>query len=187
MKEPDKLLESTSVDELLLLNFDNLSDKELDDLINAVTERADAECYQVGIDYNIKDVELVDRLEDKLGLITLAMTMAYKAGVNYDQTFGTTSIWDTFIYRVLKDRKITIPFKGSPPEKTDLGGGHVKDPVVGRHEWICSFDLNSLYPHLIMQYNMSPETIVRDVQSGVTIEKILAGCLLYTSPSPRDS
>jgi len=129
--------------------------------------------FQKFIDYNIRDVELVDRLEDKLGLITLAMTMAYKAGVNYDQTFGTTSIWDTFIYRVLADRKIAIPFKGSPPEKTDLGGGHVKDPVVGRHEWICSFDLNSLYPHLIMQYNMSPETIVSDVQSGVSIEKIL--------------
>jgi len=131
--------------------------------------------FQKFIDYNIKDVELVDRLEDKLGLITLAMTMAYKAGVNYDQTFGTTSIWDTFIYRVLADRKIAIPFKGSPGEKTSLGGGHVKEPHLGRHDWICSFDLNSLYPHLIMQYNMSPETIINERVDGVSIEGIING------------
>ena len=130
--------------------------------------------FQKFIDYNIKDVELVDRLEDKTGLITLAMTMAYRAGVNYDQTFGTTSIWDTYIYRILKAKKIAIPFKGSPGEKTSLGGGHVKDPMTGRHEWICSFDLNSLYPHLIMQYNMSPDTILNERVDGVTIEKILA-------------
>jgi len=129
--------------------------------------------FQKFIDYNIKDVELVDRLEDKLGLITLAMTMAYRAGVNYDQTFGTTSIWDTYIYRILLEKKVAIPFRKPPQEKTDLGGGHVKDPVVGRHDWICSFDLNSLYPHLIMQYNMSPDTIVPHRVPGVTIESIL--------------
>ena len=129
--------------------------------------------FQKFIDYNIVDVELVDKLEDKLGLITLAMTMAYRTGVNYDQTFGTTSIWDTYIYRILYAKKIAIPFKGSPPEKTDLGGGHVKDPMTGRHEWICSFDLNSLYPHLIMQYNMSPDTIINERIGGVSIDKLL--------------
>jgi len=131
------------------------------------------EDFQKFIDYNIKDVELVDRLEDKLGLITLAMTMAYKTGVNYDQTFGTTAIWDSFIYRTLTPQQIAVP-PNLHAEKTDLGGGHVKDPVVGRHEWICSFDLNSLYPHLIMQYNMSPETIMGERVPGVTIENILA-------------
>ena len=129
--------------------------------------------FQKFIDYNIKDVELVDRLEDKLGLITLAMTMAYKTGVNYDQTFGTTAIWDSFIYRTLAARRIAVP-PNLNAEKTSLGGGHVKDPVVGRHEWICSFDLNSLYPHLIMQYNMSPETILPERVPGVTIENILS-------------
>lgn len=132
------------------------------------------EDFQKFIDYNIKDVELVDRLEDKLGLITLAMTMAYKTGVNYDQTFGTTAIWDSFIYRTLFARKIAVP-PNVPGEKTDLGGGHVKDPVTGRHEWICSFDLNSLYPHLIMQYNMSPETVMPERLPGVSIERILDG------------
>lgn len=139
--------------------------------------------FQKFIDYNIKDVELVDRLEDKLGLITLAMTMAYKTGVNYDQTFGTTAIWDSFIYRTLAARKIAVP-PNVPGEKIDLGGGHVKDPMVGRHDWICSFDLNSLYPHLIMQYNMSPETVLPEKIPGASPDTILDG---FVNPKPEFS
>ena len=43
-----------------------------------------------------------------------------------------------------------------------IEGGYVKDPHIGLHNWVVSFDLNSLYPHLIQQYNISPETMVHD-------------------------
>lgn len=115
--------------------------------------------HQKFIDYNIKDVQLVNRLEEKMGLIQLALTMAYKAGVNLDTTFGTTSIWDSIIYRELNKRKIALPPNQSA-SKTSYPGGYVKDPMIGKHEWVVSFDLNSLYPNLIVQYNMSPETLV---------------------------
>ncbi len=129
--------------------------------------------FQKFIDYNIKDVELVDRLEDKLGLVTLCMTMAYKGGVNYNDTFGTTAIWDTIIYRKLYEHKIIIPF-GEDKTKTAYPGGYVKDPQVGIHNNIVSFDLNSLYPSIIMQYNMSPETIINGKVSKIDIEDLLA-------------
>jgi DNA polymerase elongation subunit (family B) len=130
--------------------------------------------YQKFIDYNIKDVELIDRMEDKLGLITLCLTMAYKGGVNYEQVLGTVAIWDSLIYRDLHSKHIAVPmnsesFKGSYP------GGYVKEPQVGMHDWVCSFDLNSLYPSLIMQYNMSPETILLDDEPGVNVESVLKG------------
>ena len=131
------------------------------------------EDHQKFIDYNIKDVELVDRLEDKMGLITLCMTLAYKAGVNYTEAFGTTGIWDTYIYRVLHDDKVAPPPK-EDKFKSDFPGGYVKAPRVGRHSWVVSFDLNSLYPHLIMQYNMSPETVVDDITPGVNVDTVLA-------------
>lgn len=116
--------------------------------------------YQMFVDYNIKDVELIDRMEDKLGLITLVLTMAYLGGVNYSDTLGTTAIWDSIIFRRLARSKITIiPGKDSPSQA--YPGGFVKDPHVGMHEWVMSFDLNSLYPNLIVQYNMSPETLLR--------------------------
>ena len=139
--------------------------------------------FQKFIDYNIKDVELVDRIEDKLGLITLCLTMAYQGGVNYNDTFGTTAIWDTIIYRKLHENNIVIPF-AEDKTKTSYPGGFVKDPQVGIHNNIVSFDLNSLYPSIIMQYNMSPETILNGVVSKVDIEDMLATGKRF--PSPKD-
>jgi len=115
--------------------------------------------YQMFVDYNIKDVELIERMEEKLGLITLVMTMAYLGGVNYQDTLGTCAIWDSIIFRRLARSKIaTIPSEEKTSEA--FPGGYVKDPRVGMHDWVMSFDLNSLYPNLIVQYNMSPETIL---------------------------
>ncbi len=128
--------------------------------------------YQKFIDYNIKDVELVDRIEDKSGLITLAMTIGYKGGVNYGDTFGTTAIWDTIIYRDLYANKIAIPFS-EDKIKTPYPGGYVKEPIVGLHRNVVSFDLNSLYPSLIMQYNMSPETIASGETTQLDVDSIL--------------
>ena len=122
------------------------------------------EDHQKYIDYNMKDVELVDRLEEKMGLITLALTIAYKGGVNYQDTFGVTAIWESIIYRKLNARKVVVPVGGEEKPYRPFAGGYVKEPQVGRHEWIVSFDLNSLYPNLIVQYNMSPETLTDNTQ-----------------------
>ena len=125
--------------------------------------------FQKFIDYNIKDVELVDRFEEKMGLISLAMTMAYQAKTNYQETFGTTAIWDSIIYNQLIQKNIVIP--GKPPIDHDAGkivGGYVKDPMVGAHDWVLSFDLNSLYPNIIVQYNMSPETMCYEENADTT-------------------
>tara|TARA_A200000159_G_scaffold11809_1_gene9963 strand:- start:8098 stop:10563 length:2466 start_codon:yes stop_codon:yes gene_type:complete len=129
------------------------------------------EDHQKFIDYNIRDVELVDLLEEKLGLITLAMTMAYRGGVNFEEVLGTNMIWDTILYRVLNLKKIAVPSKTEKP-KGDFAGGYVKDPQVGSHEWVTSFDLNSLYPNIIVQYNMSPETVV-DGLIDTDVERML--------------
>jgi len=114
--------------------------------------------HQKFIDYNIKDVELVAKLDENLGLIDLALTMAYRGGVNYNDVMGTTAIWDAIIYRMLNKRKIAIPQKVEKP-KGEYAGGYVKEPQVGSHDWVTSFDLNSLYPNILVQYNMSPETV----------------------------
>ena len=130
------------------------------------------EDYQKFIDYNIKDVLLVEKIDEKMGLINLAMTIAYKGGCNYQEAFGTTQLWDTYIYRELCKSKIVVPPKVDRPAQ-DIVGGYVKTPMVGRHRWVVSFDLNSLYPHLMMQYNMSPETVVNRATPGVSVESCL--------------
>ena len=130
--------------------------------------------HQLYIDYNIKDVQLIERLEEKMGLIELAMTMAYRGGVNFSETFGTTSIWDSILYRsLIKENKVVPPKVAK--RKEPYPGAFVKDPMVGMHEWVASFDLNSLYPNIIVQYNMSPETLIEGKIPGVTVDKILDG------------
>ena len=133
--------------------------------------------WQSFIDYNITDVELVDKLEDKMRLIELCLTMAYDGKVNYTDVLGTVRYWDNVIYNHLREKNIVIPRKQESEKSEKFEGAYVKDPQVGMHKWIMSFDLNSLYPHLIMQYNISPETLVNSGDGIVEgmVDKILEG------------
>lgn len=157
----------------VVLGDEKLSYEEYGSLNNLYKED-----FQKFIDYNIKDVQLVDRLEEKMGLITLAMVMAYRGGVNYSETFGTTSIWDSIIYRILHAQKVVVPPKVMQ-HKQPYPGAYVKDPKAGGYKWVVSFDLNSLYPLTIVQYNMSIETLVQGKIPGVEPDKILAGEIDY--------
>ena len=136
------------------------------------------EDFQRYIDYNMKDVELVERLEDKMGLLTLAMTVAYKGGVNYSDTFGVTNIWESIIYRKLNSQKRVPPVWTPDSGKSKFAGGYVKEPQVGAHDWVVSFDLNSLYPNIIVQWNMSPETLINQAE--------VSGVEYYMNSSPFD-
>jgi DNA polymerase elongation subunit (family B) len=129
--------------------------------------------WQKFIEYNIVDVELVDRLEDKMKLIELALTMAYDAKVNYADVFYQVRMWDNIIYNYLKKRDIVIPQKNRSSKNEKYAGAYVKEPVPGKYDWVVNFDLNSLYPHLIMQYNISPETLMDERHPTATVDKIL--------------
>jgi DNA polymerase elongation subunit (family B) len=129
--------------------------------------------WQKFIEYNIVDVELVDRLEDKMKLIELALTMAYDAKVNYADVFYQVRMWDNIIYNYLKKRNIVIPPRSKTQKNEKYAGAYVKEPKPGKYDWVVNFDLNSLYPHLIMQYNISPETLMEERHPTVTVDKIL--------------
>ena len=133
--------------------------------------------FQSFIEYNIGDVELVDKLEHKMKLIELCLTMAYDAKVNFVDVLGSVRYWDVLIYNHLREKNVVIPQKVSHDKVEQYEGAYVKDPQVGMHKWVMSFDLNSLYPHLIMQYNISPETLVNSgakLEEGL-VDKILSG------------
>jgi DNA polymerase elongation subunit (family B) len=130
--------------------------------------------WQKYVEYNIIDVELVDRLEDKLKLIELAITLAYDAKVNFADVFYQVTMWDSIIYNYLKKKGIVIPPRQESKKDEKYKGAYVKEPIPGKYDWVVSFDLNSLYPHLIMQYNISPETLVETRHPSASIEKILS-------------
>ena len=130
--------------------------------------------WQKFVEYNIIGVELVDRLEDRMKLIELAIVMAYDAKANYADVFSQVRMWDTIIYNYLKKRNIVIPPKERSDKSEKYAGAYVKEPIPGKYDWVVSFDLNSLYPHLIMQYNISPETLIDARHPTVTVDKILS-------------
>ena len=161
----------------VVLGEKKLSYEEYGNLRNLYKEN-----FQLYIDYNIKDVELVQKMDNKLDLIGLACTLAYKAGVNFTDIFGTTSIWDSIVYRELTKRQIVIPPIRDRTEREKIhptfAGGYVKEVDPGLYEWVVSFDLNSLYPNIIAQWNMSPETLV---ESGNNVSRAANGVLFDNS------
>ena len=139
--------------------------------------------FQLFIEYNIKDVELIERLEDKLKLVELALTLAYDTKCNYEDVFAQTRMWDSMTYAYLFEKNIIVPPRIIKEKDAAFEGAYVKEPQVGLHNWVASFDLNSLYPHLMMQYNISPETLIEPenytpemreiISNGVSVDKLL--------------
>jgi DNA polymerase elongation subunit (family B) len=114
------------------------------------------------VEYNRIDVERVSQLEDKMKLIELALTMAYDAKCNFADVFSAVRIWDCILYNHLWDQNIVVhPRDTSRPDRS-IVGAYVQDPVPGKYDWVVSFDATSLYPSIIMQYNMSPETLMTE-------------------------
>ena len=144
--------------------------------------------YSRFLAYNVQDVVLVEDLEDKLGLLELTMTMAYNAKCNYSDTFGMVKYWETIIYNFLKEQGIqTPPQRLDRSKQNQIVGAYVKEPLVGKHDWVMSFDLNSLYPHIIMQHNISPEKMIKGgARMDVNVQKMLDRDVDLTSLKQND-
>ena len=140
--------------------------------------------FQKFIEYNIHDCVLVDKLDDKLKFLEQVMALAYDAKVNYNDTLTTVRVWDTIIHNYLLEQKIVIPQFKKQSDSEALVGGYVKEPKLGLSKWVVSFDLNSLYPHLIMQYNISSETFVRRFDNFYSIDDLIKGGIKIRKDGP---
>lgn len=156
--------------------LDHIGDVELGikkvDLGFSFRESYQDENWDTFVIYNIRDVEIVDKLEDKLGLIQLAYTIAYDAKCLPNDVFGAVKTWDCMMYRFMLEKNIIVPQKKNV-KSWSIVGAYVKEPKPGQYDWIASFDAASLYPTLIMQYNMSPETVVNAPMLPVNVDGLL--------------
>lgn len=133
------------------------------------------------VEYNIKDVLLIHKLDNKLKLIDLSITLAYDAKVNFEDVFSQIKVWDSYIYNYLKKKKIAIPPLKKGSKDQQYSGAYVKEPLKGRYDWVVSYDLASLYPHLILQYNLSPDTLLPGIDDNMSIDAVLEGKYRNTS------
>jgi DNA polymerase elongation subunit (family B) len=131
--------------------------------------------HQKFMEYNVKDCGLVKRLDEKLKLLDLVYTFAYDSGTNFIDAMTSVRSWDIIIHNYLMSKKIVIPYKKRPSTTNKVAGAYVKKPLTGMYDWVVSFDLTSLYPHLIMSYNISPDTIKGVLPVQLSINQILDG------------
>jgi len=129
--------------------------------------------WQKFVEYNVVDTELVDQLEEKMKLIELILTMAYDAKCNYADIFSAVRTWDCILYNHLWNKNIVVHQRDTSRRGRQIVGAYVKEPRPGKYDWVVSFDATSLYPSIIMQYNLSPETMQAGWHKDIVIEKLL--------------
>lgn len=134
------------------VNYEELGYKDLNDLYDRN--------FELFIDYNFQDVELVEDLDHKLKFILCAINIAYLTHSRFNEALATVKPWDNFIYNMLLEDGIQIPPQKFAAKEKDIVGAYVKEPVPGKYKWIIAVDMASLYPSIAMMYNMSPETLV---------------------------
>lgn len=136
--------------------------------------------HQLYITYNIVDVIRVLDIDGKRNFIELVLSVAYYAKINFPGVMSPLKTWDAIIYNSLREDKVVIP-ENRRHTKTPYPGAFVKDPVPGPYKYMVSFDLTSLYPSIIRQVNISPETIM-----GSFAVRALEEYINKTAPRPSD-
>jgi DNA polymerase elongation subunit (family B) len=160
-----------------IAEVEELNTKKLDYKSQGYTDLEDLykRNYQLFISYNIDDVTVIDLLEEKLKFIEQVMAFAYDAKVNYNDVMTTVLPWDVIIHNYLMDRAIVIPKDRKQVENRSIPGGFVKEVKPGMYNWVVSMDLTSLYPHLIMGWNISPEMKLNKEPFFPTLQSIIDG------------
>lgn len=110
------------------------------------------------VSYNLIDVLRLKELEDKLELFQVMYALGYYCFSNLDAGLNTVDPWECLIAKELYIRGMVPLARREDRPFRPYPGGYVAVPQVGLHKWEVSFDLNSLYPHIEMQVNISPET-----------------------------
>jgi DNA polymerase elongation subunit (family B) len=137
-------------------------------------ERLYLEDFQKFIEYNIRDVEILPKLDEELNLMQLSMNLAYTSKVNFQDIFKQTRLWDSIIFNYLKEGKgVIVPQRKKSIKTEAYAGAYVKDPIPGMYEYVITLDVTSMYPHLFMHYNIGPDTYVGKV--NLTLADIIAG------------
>ncbi len=117
--------------------------------------RDDWETY---VDYNIKDVELVVKLDKKLDYISLIRFLAYNGLCGLEQAIKTVGVINGAIAVKARLRNQYIPSFTRPKREGKNAGGFVQESRLGFANNVVSFDANSLYPSVMISLNISPET-----------------------------
>jgi len=127
------------------------------------------------IEYNIVDVDLVVSMDEKLQFIDLCKAVCHAGFVPYEDYIYSSKWLEGACLGYLKKKGLVATNK--PRDRKErmqalrdnnqekFIGAYVKEPIVGKYDWIYDLDLTSLYPSIIMTLNISPETKVGKIEN----------------------
>jgi len=120
--------------------------------------------WNLFVEYNIQDTILVEKMDKKRKFVNLAIKLAMESIVPVDRCMTTTAIVEGYILKtihkqnkIMSDRVKEDAWEKDDDDDDELEGAYV-EAHPGFYNWLMSFDVESLYPHMIMMYNISPET-----------------------------
>lgn len=141
--------------------------------------------FDIFTHYNVIDTMLLHKLENKMLLVRLAMQLAFIAKCQFGEVVSAMRLWESIIYNYFLDLNVVEEYEKTRNEKHSIVGAYVHEPVPGKYGWTVSLDFSSLYPSIMMQNNISPETIVDyidvsmdDVLNDRHIGKVPDGCIV---------
>ena len=150
---------------------DYLSELDIDSLHEELSKIESDSTRQLSMDlftrYNVIDALLIKQLDDKLNLIRIVTSVAYKAGINFEDVSSPIKTWDSIVHNTLLAENVVVPQPGRSRAQP-FDGAYVKEPVPGFYHNVSSIDATSLYPSIIITNNISPETYIGNV--GTTID-----------------
>lgn len=123
------------------------------------------------IEYNFRDVEILDKLEDKLKFIDLTIMLSHICNIPYDQIYYNTMMNEGAILKFLRKLGIVSPNKPTTHNpnlreiKESYAGGFIKEPIVGLYFDVIDLDFTSLYPSIIKSLNLGIETLIGRIRS----------------------
>jgi len=130
----------------------------------SLTDLADQD-WEKFVKYNIQDVRILIKLENRLKFLKLTKNLANKGFVQPERAMGKVSLITGAVAHQASLDGLIIPTFNVENQKTSFEGGYVKEPVPALYEDIVTYDANSLYPNTIITLNISPETKIAKITS----------------------
>lgn len=150
------------------------------DQTSEIKRQIKKEAFDLFVDYSIRDVEVLYALDQKLKLFDVMLNIQHTMRCNMYDVLGTTKPWTIFIYNELYDKKIAIPDKTKMSDR-EYGGGYVY-AMPGKHGWVMTLDVASMYPSAIRQGNLSPETYVPIEKVSSKLRNAIFDSGIYLAP-----
>lgn len=146
--------------ESMSLNY--IAEYELDESKLAIettslSKLADTE-WEKFVEYNIQDVRLLKKLEEKLKYLKLVRNLSYRGFIPFEKSMGKVSMITGAVAHEALKQDLILPTFNIKNEKKSFAGGYVYEPIPGLYEDLVTYDANSLYPNTIITLNISTET-----------------------------